>query len=95
MYKSSHTCRYSKTDLEYKFNMTHARVRGEYELPQYFTRYAHTTGEFFNGYGLGARSDRVNVHPSNKDIPPLPAGMAPARLYPIGGVIPATPYSGK
>lgn len=74
--------RFEQTPLEYQFNMTHVRKQGEYELPQYFTRYSNETEEFFNGYGLGVQSIRLNVLPSRNMIPALPEGMAPERLYP-------------
>jgi hypothetical protein len=73
--------KFDKPGLEYKFNMTHVREPGEYEVPQYFTRYVNSKGEFFNGYGLGSQSIALNVYPSKDMLPPLPPEMAPKRLY--------------
>jgi hypothetical protein len=79
--ETSRARKFEKTPLMYQFDMTHVRKQGEYELPQYFTRFSNETGEFFNGYGLGSQSDRINVLPNKDMIPPLPEGMAPKRFY--------------
>lgn len=68
---------FEKPGLEYKFNMTHVRNAGEYEIPQYFTRFSYSKGEFFNGYGLGSQSSRLNVYPSKDMLPNSTEGMAP------------------
>lgn len=73
--------KFEQTPLEYKFNMIHTRKQGEYEVPQYFSRFSNAKGECFNGYGLGNWSIGLNVHATTDMLPTLPEGMAPKRFY--------------